>query len=255
MGTMTKKQFNEGLALILKGGQDIERAADETHYVHKPTGTRLERTTSWLSGGKPFYLPKQWQGCLPIGSAIDQAIRDYFVEGKDYMNYDNYSQNITRFAYDELMSDLVPFAEKLAADGWTVHADRVYLYSLSLGVAGEVDLLLSNEKTKALWICDIKTSRGGLSSFTKRWGKSEPTKLEKYSLQVNTYRVMAEEMGGVPVSKLSLQPLKVYYEPYSAISEECYFETEIDVELFDPVEELRMQEERATQAMWEKLFK
>lgn len=252
---MTKKQFNEGLALILKGGQEIERAADETHYVHLPTGTKLERTTSWLSGGKPFYLPKQWMGCLPIGSEVDQAIRDYFVEGIDYMKYENYSKHITRFAYEQLMEDLVPFGTKLAEDGWTVHADRVYLYSLELGVAGEVDLLLSNEKTKELWICDIKTSRGGLSSFTKRWGKAEPTKLEKYSLQVNTYRKMAEEMGGLPVGTLSLLPLKVYYEAYGDITEECYFETEIPVELFDPVEELQKQEERATQALWEKLFK
>lgn len=252
---MTKKQFNEGLDLILKGGQDIERAADESHYIHIPTGTKLERTTSWLSGGKPFFLPRQWQGCLPIGSAIDQAIRDYFVEGLDNMKYEDYEKHVTRFAYDQLLEDLVPYAEQLAEDGWTVHADRVYLYSLELGVAGEVDLLLSNEKKKALWICDIKTSRAGLSSFTKRWGKQEPTKLEKYSLQVNTYRTMAEEMGGLPVEKLSLLPLKVYYEAYGDITDECYFEKEIEVDLFDPVEKVVEMEQQRVEAMWENLFK
>jgi len=252
---MTKKQFNEGLNKILAGGRDIERASDETHYIHIPTGTRLERTTTWLSDGKPFFLPKQWMGCLPIGSAVDQVIRDYFVEGFEAIKFDDYSKHMTRLAYDQLIEDLVPYAKQLEADGWTVHADRVYLYSLELGVAGEVDLLLSNEKTKQLHICDMKTSRAGLSSFSKRWGKGEPTKLEKYTLQVNTYRVMAEEMGGVEVGELSLLPLKVYYEAYGDITDECYFEESIPVQILDPLQMKAEHKQKAIEATWEKLFK
>lgn len=255
MGAMTKKQFNDGLKAILDGGRDIERAADETHYIHVPTGTKLERTTTWLSDGKPFFLPAQWMGCLPIGSAVDQVIRDYFVDGPESLDYDTYSENVSQGAYDQLMEDLVPYAEKLAEDGWEVHADRVYLYSLDLGVAGEVDLLLSNQKTKQLWICDMKTSRAGLSSFHKRWGKGEPTKLQKYSLQVNTYRVMAEEMGGLPVAKLSLLPLKVWYEAYKASTDECYFEEEILVDISDPLVMKAEFKQKQIEATWEKLFK
>jgi len=127
MGAMTKKQFNDGLKAILDGGRDIERAADETHYIHTPSGTKLERTTTWLSDGKPFFLPAQWMGCLPIGSAVDQVIRDYFVDGPESLKYETYSEHISHGAYEQLMEDLVPYAAQLAEDGWEVHAtDECY---------------------------------------------------------------------------------------------------------------------------------
>lgn len=231
-----KKAQKLGVEKILEGGKVIERAEDETHYIHTPTGQRLERTTTWISGGKKFEIPQVWAGCLPIGSMVDQIVRDFFVEGLDEMSTFMYLQNVRTQAYMQLIEDLKTFADELGAE-WLVYADRVFLFSLTLGVAGEVDLLLVNQLTGEIWIVDMKTSRAGTKSFTKKYGKNEPTKLQKYTLQLNTYRFMAEEMSGLPVNRISILPIKVFYPPHGSSTSEAYFEPLFDVEICDPVKE------------------
>lgn len=226
-------QFKDAVGRLLQAGQDIERTEDERNYVHLPTGTLLDRTTSWISGNKPFNLPAIWGGALPIGTAVDQACRDYFVE-PEVMSPFRYMENMTERAYTQLKGDLD--AWKPTLEGWECHADRVFLYSLDLGVAGEVDLLLTNEAEEEIWIIDMKTSRGGTASFTKRYGK-EPSKQVKYRLQLNTYRYMAEELAGFKVHRVTILPIKVFYEPYRSYTDEAYFEPMIDVEILDPIAE------------------
>lgn len=229
-------KYKNAVKKLLTGSAEIERTEDEKHYIHKPTNTLLERTTSWISGGAPFVLPKIWEGCLPIGSMVDQIVRDFFVDGRREMSPFMYLENVQGMAYVQLLDDLEEFKHKYCPQ-WTVYADRVFLFSLELGVAGEVDLLLVNEETGQLWIVDMKTSRGGTKTFSKRYGKNEPTKLEKYRLQLNTYRFMAEEMSGLPIDRLSLLPIKVFYPPNGFSTREAYFEPLIDLEFVDPVEE------------------
>lgn len=227
-------QFKDAVGRLLQAGQDIERTDDERNYVHIPTGTLLDRTTSWISGNKPFNLPEIWRGALPIGSAVDQLCRDYFVE-PEVLSPFRYMENLTLRAYEQCTGDVAEF-EKQHLDGWDVHADRVYLYSLDLGVAGEVDLICTNEATEEIWVIDFKTSRGGTASFSKKYGK-EPPKQIKYRLQLNTYRYMAEEITGFPVNRISILPIKVFYEPYRSYTDEAYFEPMIDVEIMDPIPE------------------
>lgn len=112
----------------------------------------------------------------------------------------------------------------------------MYFYSLELGVAGEVDLLLTNEETEEIWIIDFKTSRAGTKSFGKKYG-GKASKQVKYRLQLNTYRHMAEELSGFPVNRISILPIKVFYEPFQATTSEAYFEPMMDVEILDPLEE------------------
>jgi hypothetical protein len=229
------KKIENGVKRLLSLGKEVERAADESHYVHTPTQTKLQRCTQWISGGIPLVIPDVWKGCLPIGSTVDQCVRDFFVEGVENMSAFMYCNHMQFRAYEQLIDDLKKFKEEYG-DGWHVFADRVFLFSLSLGVAGEVDLLLVNKETGELWIVDMKTSRGGTKSFTKRYKKNEPTKLEKYGLQLNTYRFMAEEMSGLQVHRLSILPIKVFYPPNGSQTDESYFEPIFDVEISDPIE-------------------
>lgn len=226
-------KFKEGVERLLQAGTDIVRTEDERNYLHVPTGQLLDRTTSWISGNAPFFLPEIWQGALAVGTAVDQACRDYFVE-PEVMSPFRYMENIQERAYQQLVADLDKWAPSI--EGWDVHADRVYFYSLELGVAGEVDLLLTNEKTEEIWIVDFKTSRAGTKSFGKKYG-GKASKQVKYRLQLNTYRYMAEELSGFPVKRISILPIKVFYEPFKASTSEAYFEPMIDVEILDPIEE------------------
>jgi hypothetical protein len=228
------QKIREGIKRLLRLGKEVERAEDESHYIHMPTGTKLQRCTQWISGGVPLVIPQVWSGCLPIGSMVDQCVRDFFVEGLDQMSAFMYCNHMQFRAYEQLIADLEEFKEKHGKT-WHVFADRVFLFSLSLGVAGEVDLLLVNKETGEIWIVDMKTSRGGTASFNKRYKKNEPTKLEKYSLQLNTYRFMAEEMSGLQIKRLSILPIKVFYPPNGQTTDEAYFEPMMDVEFCDPI--------------------
>lgn len=225
----------EGLRKLLRLGKEVERAEDETHYVHTPTGTELQRCTQWISGGVPLVIPDVWKGCLPIGSMVDQCVRDFFVEGLSEMSAFMYCNHMQFRAYEQLIADLEKFQAEYGGE-WHVFADRVFLFSLSLGVAGEVDLLMVNKETGDIWIVDMKTSRGGTKSFEKRYKKNESTKLEKYTLQLNTYRFMAEEMSGLQVHRISILPIKVFYPPNGSTTDEAYFEPIIDVDFIDPIE-------------------
>ena len=230
---ITMKEFDAGVKRLLESGADVYRHADESCYVHTETRRRLYRTTTFLAGGVPFQLPEIWAGCLPVGSMADQLARDFFVEGGDAVLFSiqtgAYSPHLTERACMQLLTDLGVIKQKYDEDGWTVHADRVFLYSLGLGVAGEVDFLLTNRKKKKIAVVDMKTSRAGLPSFDRRYKKGEKTKREKYALQLNVYREMAEELSGLPVDTLEIAPFKVFYEPYRSTSDECYFEGFLDV--------------------------
>ena len=227
------KEFDAGVARLLESGQDVYRHEDESCYIHRETRKRLYRTTTYLAGGVPFNLPRIWEGCLPIGSAADQLARDFFVDGDDAVLFQiqtgEYSPYLTETACMQLLHDLRGMKKTYDEQGWTVHADRVFLYSLGLGVAGEVDFLLTNRKKKQIKIVDMKTSRAGLESFDKRYKKGEKSKREKYGIQLNIYREMAEELSGLPVDTLEIAPFKVYYEKFGHVSNECYFQGDLSV--------------------------
>jgi hypothetical protein len=231
---MTVKEFDERLATLLSAGDDIYRHEDESCYVHKETRKRLYRTTTFLSGGVPFNLPEIWKGCLPIGSDADQLARDYFVEGDDACLFNIQSgtyRHLTERAAMQLLTDLRDYDKAITEEGWVCHADRVFLYSLELGVAGEVDFLFSNRKKKVIAVSDMKTSRAGLASFDRRYKKGEKSKREKYGLQLNTYRVMAEELSGLKVAHLEIAAFKVFYPKFRDVTDECYLETRLPVEI------------------------
>lgn len=232
---VTMKEFDAGVARLLESGQDVYRHADESCYVHRETRKRLYRTTTYLAGGVPFNLPEIWAGCLPVGSMADQLARDFFVDGSDACLFNiqtgEYAPHLTERACMQCLHDLTKIKEVYDEQGWTVHADRVFLYSLGLGVAGEVDFLLTNRKKKKIAIVDMKTSRAGLESFDRRYKKGEKTKREKYAVQLNIYREMVEELSGLPVQELSIAPFKVYYEKFRSTTDECYFEGSIPVDV------------------------
>lgn len=237
----TSKTFKEAISNLLAAGNDIVRAEDETHYVHVPTGRKLMRTTNYIEGMKPFMCMPEWKGSLGMGSAADQLFRDYFVEGEDYVRdqrnfHGGYAELSDRAVLECLTSVRAFDAVEVKPYGWTVLADRVFLYSLELGVAGEVDLILYKEETREVKIIDMKTVRS--PQYISR-------KVDKYSRQLNTYRVMAEElMGGWDVTDLEILWIKTTYEKYDTVSQTAYLHSILPVESTDRTEDIR--------AIWQK---
>lgn len=228
------KTFKQSIDALLAAGQDIKRADDETHYVHVPTGTKLMRTTNFIEAMKPFNPMPEWAGAAPMGSAADQMVRDYFVEGMDYVN-----EEASKGAYDKLSTNaMIQLASAIRAydasvvrpQGWKVLADRVFLYSLELGVAGEVDLILYNEKTEEVKIVDMKTVRSP---------QYISSKLPKYRRQLNTYRLMAEELMGRKVDALEIMWIKTTYEKFDTVSKTAYLHDMMDVDITNVQEEIR----------------
>lgn len=237
----SKLIFSEAIQRLLAAGNDIVRAEDESHYVHVPTGRKLMRTTNYIEGMKPFMCMPEWKGSLGMGSAADQLVRDFFVEGEDYVrdqrnNHGGYEALSDR-AVLECLTGIRAYNESVVKpQGWTVLADRVFLYSLELGVAGEVDLILYNEKTEEVQIIDMKTVRS--PQYINR-------KVDKYSRQLNTYRVMAEElMGGQQVTSLQIMWMKTTYEKFDKVSQTAYLHSMLEVDMEDRTTDIR--------AIWQK---
>jgi hypothetical protein len=61
--------------------------------------------------------------------------------------------------------------------------------------------------------------------------------------------------GNVPFVALEIQPVKVYYEPHGAFTDEAYFEPLFGVPFVDPIYEVEKAAEAMEEAKWKKLFK
>lgn len=205
----------------------VSRPTDRC-YVHNLTGQELMRTTQFIKGGETLDLSNTpWWGATHIGTACDQMCRDYFVEGPHTLSYDNYSKHLSQDAYNQLLEALYE-VKKSIGDEWMVYADRVFLYSEKMGVAGEVDLILVNFEEEKVVIVDMKTCRNpkSLTPGSK--------KMKGYNRQLNVYRAMAEElMDGHPVEALSIFPIHVDYAPHSAVTSQAKMLPWITVEQRD----------------------
>lgn len=236
MENKTTYTFSQAIQSLLNAGNDIVRSEDESHYIHKPTGQKLLRCTQFIEGLKPFGMTPEspWYGCLAMGTAADQMVRDYFVEGIEYVNKQSQLgvyDALTPAAQIQLASAVRAYdASVVRPQGWKVLADRVYLYSLELGVAGEVDLILYNNTTKEIKIIDMKTVRS-----PQYIGQKTP----KYQRQLNTYRVMAEElMGGHKVTDLEIMWIRTSYEKFDKQSTTAYMHDMMPVDIKDVFEDI-----------------
>lgn len=236
---INEDQFKYGIQKIVYAGDDIYRKADETCYVHRETGKELMRCTTFIDGAKPFGMTPNspYWGSLAIGTACDQYVRDFFVEGADKVNYNKpIYKHLEVSAIVQLAKDVEKYNEtELKPNDWVVLADRVYLYSLELGVAGEVDLIVFNPSTQEIKIIDMKTVRSP---------QYIPRKMDKYSRQLNTYRHMFEELSGLKVTGLEIMWIKVWYEEGSNVSKEAYHLRNDEVPMVDVMEDIA--------AIWQK---
>ncbi len=219
-------EFKEAIAALLQAGTDIERPTDRC-YVHVPTGKELMRTTTYLRGGEEFFMPAKWKGASMIGTDCDQIVRDFFVEKRTTLRSYNYD-HVTQEAFDAMLQQLADLDSSLGE--WEVFADRLFLYSLELGVAGEIDLLLVNWETEEVIIVDMKTVR------SPQYMTPGSDKMKKYNKQLNIYRTMAEElMGGHPVKHLFILPIHVAYPPFGVCTSKAEFLPWMEVDQNDPL--------------------
>ena len=213
--------FQERIKNLIDGGQQVSRP-EHGRYYELADGTKLSRCTTYLRAGEEFFMPEKWQGASLIGTDCDQMARDYFVEGPETLRSYNY-KHLTQDAFNQLLDGLNQLADSLS-DEWTVYADRLFLFSRELGVAGEIDLLFVNYLTEEVVVVDLKTVR------SPQYMTPGSDKMKKYRQQLNIYREMAEEMmGGYPVKRLFVLPIHVAYPAYGDITTKAQFLDWIDV--------------------------
>lgn len=85
------------------------------------------------------------------------------------------------------------------------YSNEIKVFSRARGKAGTIDKFIKMEDGRVV-LADYKTSTGMFSWFgsylfkeMKDW---KDTKYNKYSIQLNTYRILFEEMTGIPVDNL-----------------------------------------------------
>ena len=84
------------------------------------------------------------------------------------------------------------------------------IYSKELGVAGTIDLITIDKKTKEVEIIDWKTGRIDFTSYQNKMCTHEITRslmdcnLEKYSMQLSLYRYLLENYYGLNVVKQTI---------------------------------------------------
>ena len=230
----TKAQFQKGIDKLLAGREFITRPTDANYVYTDPTTgeeTKLMRCTNFYNAFKEWDGPAGWEYAAKMGTDADQLCRDYFVEGIDYVraqaSADAYP-HLTHTAIVQLVSSIRTYDEAfIKPGGWKVLADRVFFYSLELGVAGEVDLLIYNEDTKELRIVDMKTNRSMDSCDRKI--------REKYRLQLNVYRKMAEEMSGLEITGLEIMWIATAYDRFDEQTETAFLARMQEVEMEDVI--------------------
>ena len=150
-----------------------------------------------------------------VGSNVDMVIRDHFNGTiKTYQEYVRDAESELPFimgndkvspedAFTTFIKEVEVLSKKFKARGETVLTNaaienfEIVLHDDTLNVAGTVDLM-TVDSSGVFRIYDVKTMRQ-LKDINTRYG-NKPSKLEKWSEQVSTYRILATNSYDINVS-------------------------------------------------------
>lgn len=192
---------------------------EDTHtytYVHDVTTQTNNGSASSMLLSKPFVgRPSSGLNEATVGLNVDKMIRDFFKgELQEASNY-----NMSDEAYAELHNYIKLIGEQIKKAGFTVLANDITLFDSETEVAGQIDLLLVNNRGE-VYIYDIKTSKGfkgWTNKYKFQYDESDstkvvnPSKLDKYLAQLNVYAVLFEKIHGIKVTGLGLMIFDVEF--------------------------------------------
>lgn len=161
-------------------------------YYESPTGQRLPSVTTFLSTFKKDSLMK-WRKRVGEEEANRISARATRRGTKFHSLMESYLNNETGFLNEDVMPDMQqafyqmqPILDNID----NVHYIETMLYSETIGLAGQVDLIAEYEGVPS--IIDFKTS----SKLKKEeW-------IEDYFLQTTAYSLMYEDMTSVKAKQL-----------------------------------------------------
>lgn len=233
--------------LIARSKQfEIQGQDQESHYYDNETGKRFERATHYINKRKPEPSPLLESSQL-IGTAIDQMTRDYFSGTlKPYEEYKipqgRWVKPGLLFESKELYKKFVSELDKLnnwfKQNGEQVIAEDVVVFDENIpseyeGVAGTVDLLtIDNEGRVRLY--DLKSKRSGVDfKHSQKYGKSD---FEKWTDQLNLYRILMANTNKLLANELGILPIKVNYAEGGTSTNQAFF---LDLEVIPILKNVR----------------
>lgn len=202
-------------------------------HVYKYGKTKLESVTSWVGSFNPPFKPfdpsvakhsakkhtretgekigargikAQWKAITDEGTAVHAEIEEYIKGDNGPLNLfqpKNPRAKLGVAEYNKFKGRFEPTK---------VHAEA-RVFSLELGLAGTIDLLLETEDGVVL--VDWKTNRKMSGVVPSEDGKREQsvftlpdTKMAKYTMQLNTYAYILEKYYGFKIKALKLVHLE-----------------------------------------------
>jgi hypothetical protein len=144
------------------------------------------------------------------GNVVDDIVRTFFVKNGDINAETDKPEGITNEAFTQLITELRRMQEEFNRHGLTVLTERIVIYDPVNKVAGELDMLLVDEKGE-VYIFDVKTSRANKwNAYNDR--KSEKSNKIKHELQLSAYSNILYNNYGINVKGLGIIPFEITYD-------------------------------------------
>ena len=195
---------------------------DEKFYEFKPTGEKLERTSTVL-GQYGLSITQEEADVAPVREG---QIIGTFVH-KQAENTNNNIDEITPTSDKVQMSD-VAFEQlkkinKELFEDYEI-APEALIGDMKINTAGTMDVYAIHEKTGKRVIFDYKTKKkygkdrngnrvkGGFKFYRTPYGKGKYSQFEKNSAQLNMYKRMFKNSLGVRIDEMYVIPLVIDYD-------------------------------------------
>lgn len=190
---------------------------EEGHIYKDETGKRLTSTTSFIEQFKaPFkaeliaervakkkgttasMVLKEWNKIKEEALALGTQVHKY-AEGFPQMGIPSNERESAVYKF---------YVDHVESGHYSFIASEVLVYNSTLGIAGTIDLILLNNSTGSLCLCDWKTSKEiknkAYSNLFPPFEAYPQNNFYTYGLQLNTYRNLLQLGCGLPVDELKI---------------------------------------------------
>lgn len=210
-------KYKLGKKTLISVTQLIETLFEK--FDTKGIARRLAKFPKYKAEGKGVKaILKEWQESAAHGSRVHKGIEDYIIFNK--MPLDLTKEDREKVIQARIF--ISNFWDKTENKYCRFYPEQL-IVSPKYGIAGTIDLLIYNRKTKKIILIDWKTNaKITTTAYNNKCGILESTKdigdckLNRYQLQLNLYAYLIKEEYGLECDGLSLVHLKPkHYETYN----------------------------------------
>jgi len=195
--------IEDGHKYLLKSNPDVEFTSCTTfidYFFEKfdriGIANNLTATNDKYIGMTPQELVNIWDGQTNRGSQVHKEIEDYLKLGKK--------------PKDIKSKQAIKWINNIDRDRYEIISEAV-IYSEEIKIAGTVDLIMIDKRTKMIDLYDWKTTKViKQNSFEGKMGRKKATSklmdcnYNHYTLQISLYRYILEKYYGLTVNKLTM---------------------------------------------------